>query len=131
MLNQPEEIVEQKTSDVGLLTLRKDGLITFEPLEGKTEQTLVSMKKDLAICQEWVNGKPTGFLSDNRNLKRFEADVRIFAQENVHKFANKFGFIVESGISSFLTNMFIYLNKPSIPLKAFTNKQDAIQWLHS
>jgi len=131
MLNEPEEIAEQKTSDVGLLTLRKDGLITFEPLEGKTEQTLASIKKELAIFQKWANGKPTGLLADNRNLKRFEADIRVFAQENIPQFANRSAVIVRPGISSFLINMFIYLNKPPISLKIFTNKEEAFKWLHN
>jgi len=131
MLNTPDEIADQQTSSVGIVSLRKDGIITFEPKEGKTTHTLEAMKVELDIFQEWAGDKKLGFISDNRELKKFENDVRVYAQQHLPLFCDKFALIISSGISSFLTNMFIYINRPDVPIKVFTNKEDAINWIKS
>lgn len=129
MLNKPDEIKEQKTSDVGILSLRNDGIITFEPKEGKTNHTLEAMKIELDIFQNWAGDRKLGFISDNRTLQQFDADIREYAQQHLHLFCDKFALIISSGISSFLTNLFMYINKQEVPVKAFTNKEDAIKWI--
>ena len=129
MLNSPNEILEEKTSDVSILNLRKDSIITLEPKLGVTEQTLDSMKKDLEVFKEWAKDGKLGFLVDSRRLEKFDSNVRIYAQNNSPLFSDKYAIIISSGISSFLANMFIYINRPAIPTKTFTNKNDAIYWL--
>jgi hypothetical protein len=131
MLNQLEEIADQKTSDVGIISLRKDGIITFEPKKGKTAHTIEAMCYEIEIFKIWAGDKKLPFLSDNRNLKNFENDIRVYAQNNLPIFCNRFALIVNSGISSFLTNMFIYINKSGVPTKAFKTKEEAIKWLNS
>lgn len=130
MLNSPEEILEQKFSDIGILSLRKDNILTFEPKPGKTEQTLDSMKTDLEILKNWANGRKYGFLVDSRRFKKFDSDVRVYAQKNSPQFSNKYAIIISSGTSSFLANMFIYINRPIIPTKTFTTKEKAVEWLN-
>jgi len=129
MINKSEEIAEQKHSDVGILTLRKDGIITFQPQKGKTEHNVAAMKVEFDIFVDWAKDDLKGFLCDNRNLKKFESDVKVYAQNNLHKFSDKLALIVQSGISSFLTNFFIHLNRPKIPVKTFTDPQKALEWL--
>ena len=129
MLNLPEEIAEQKLSDVGVLSYRKDNIITFELQKGENKQTLDSMKKDLEIFKEWTNGEKLGFVVDSRKFKKFEAEARLYAQQHTPYFSFKYAIIISSGISSFLANMFIYINRPAIPTKTFTSKEDAINWI--
>jgi hypothetical protein len=129
MLNQSYEIAEQTSSDVGIITFRKDGIITFEPKEGKITHTVEAMAYEFEIFKKWANGNKVPFLTDNRELKKFENDVRVYAQQNLPVFCSKFAFIVRSGLSSFLTNMYMYINKSGVPTKAFTTKKDAIDWL--
>lgn len=130
MLNLPEEIVEQKFSDVGVLSLRKDNVITFELQEGKTKQTLDSMKQDFEIFKKWADGNKLGFLVDSRNFKKFGSESRIYAQTHTPFFSFKYAIIISSGMSSFLANMFIYINRPKVPTKTFTSKEDALIWLN-
>jgi hypothetical protein len=131
MFNSSEEILEQKFSEIGILSLRKDNILTFEPKPGKTEQTLDSMKTDLDILKSWASGKKYGFLVDSRRFKKFDSDARVYAQKHSPQFANKFAIIIASGTSSFLANMFIYINRPIIPTKTFINKEKAIIWLNN
>tara|TARA_B100000809_G_scaffold630_2_gene701 strand:+ start:1943 stop:2338 length:396 start_codon:yes stop_codon:yes gene_type:complete len=129
LLNLPEEILKKATSDVGILVLRKDDIITFEPKPEKTEQTLDSMKEDFEVFKQWSKEKKYGFLVDSRRFSKFDYACRVYAQKNCSQFSNKYAIIISSGISSFIGNIFMYLNKPDLPTKLFSNKADALDWL--
>ena len=133
MINAPSEIAKQVSSNVAVITLRKDDMITFEPHKGVHEHNLATMKFELNQFIKWSEerNKKLLFLCDNRNLKKFDHDVKNYTQENLHKFSAALALIVESGISSFLTNIFIHLHRPNIPIKTFTHQKDAINWLKS
>lgn len=131
MLNTTEEIKEQKFSELGILTFRNDEILTFEPKPGVKEQTVESMKMDFEILKEWACDRKFGFLVDSRSFKKFDSDVRVYAQEKAPLFADMYAIIISSGMSSFLANMFIYMNKPVIPTKTFTTKEKALTWLNS
>lgn len=129
MFNEQNEILDQKTSSVGIISLRKDRIITFEPKKGTHTHTLEAMKYELNVFKEWAGDDKLGFISDNRTLKKFDSDVRVYAQQHLPLFCSRFALIISSGASSFLTNMFIYINRPEIPIKAFTTKEAALNWL--
>ena len=122
-------LIDQKTSDVGLVSLRNDGIITFEPLTGKTTHTLPAMKYELDVFIDWARDEKLGFLCDNRELKKFESDIRLYAQKKLPLFCRKFAIVINPGLFAFLSKLFIYLNRPEIPTKTFTNVDDAIKWL--
>ena len=129
MLNDPSEILEEKTSKIAILNLRKDGIMTLEPKLEETEQNIESMKIDFKILKDWAKDKKLGFLVDARRFKKFDADSRAYAQKNAPIFATKYAVIITSGMSSFLANIFLYINRPNIPTRLFTNKEDAVNWL--
>jgi hypothetical protein len=87
------------------------------------------MKKDLKIFKEWAKDEKLGFLVDSRRFEKFDADVRVYAQKHSPQFSGRYAIIIASGISSFIANIFIYINRPTIPTKTFLNKEDAINWL--
>lgn len=128
-VNNTIDILEQDSSEVGLLCLRKDNIITFEPLPNKETHTLAAMKYELGVFINWAGDNKLGFLTDNRELKKFESEVRLYAQEHLPLFCDKFALIVKPGISAFLTKMFIHINRPTIPTKTFTTPEEAIIWL--
>ena len=129
MINNADEILKSDSSEISLLNLRKGGIVTLEPKEGETVQTLQSMKLDFEIFKEWTKDEKYNFLVDSRRLKKFDSELRVYAQKHSPLFFNKYAIIISSGTSSFLANMFMHLTKPKIPTKLFTNKTDAINWL--
>ncbi len=128
-MNKLEDILEEAESDVANLTLRKDGIITFVPKKGMTEHNVDAMKLEFEIFINWAKDGKKRFLTDNRQLKKFESDVKVYAKQNLPLFCDKMAFVVNSGVSSFLTNFFIYLHKPEVPIKTFTTPEDALTWL--
>ncbi len=128
-INKIEDIVDQKQSEVGIVCLRKDDIITFEPLPNKETHTLSAMKYELSVFEEWAKDKKLKFISDNRELKKFEDDVRVYAQQHLPLFCDKFALLIKQGISAFLTKVFIHINRPAIPTKTFTTPEEAIKWL--
>jgi hypothetical protein len=129
MLNNPSDILEQESSNVCDLHLRKDGIVTLEPKEEMAVQTIESMEMDFDIFKNWTKEEKKGFLVDARKFKKFDSEARVYAQKNSPLFFNKYAIVIKSGTSSFLGNMFMHLTKPEIPTKLFSNKIDALEWL--
>jgi len=129
VINKPIDIKEQKENEIGILTLRVDNIITFEPNGVKNTTNLEILKKDVILFLDWTKDNKMGFLSDNRTLKSLESEERAFIQNNIERFCNKFAMVVETGMSYYIFNVFQLFNRPSIPMKAFKDCESALKWL--
>ena len=123
------EIIDQLTTEIGIISLTKDKLITFVPHPGITSVTLKPMAENMVKFLEWTKDEKLPFLTDNRQIKVIEPETRLFVQKNLPTFCSRHAIILENGLSYFMFNIFMYLNRPSIPVKAFKNKEEALIWL--
>ena len=130
MINTPLDIKEKETSEVALLILRHDGIITHELLKGKYKTNVQVLSQELNIFIEWSKNKKKGFLIDTRNFKEFGTEERLFIQKNIKEFSTKYAIILDKGISLYFFNLLNYLTRPPIPTKCFFKTKDAINWLN-
>ncbi|ABG58943.1 STAS/SEC14 domain-containing protein [Cytophaga hutchinsonii] len=69
-------------------------------------------------------------LADIRNIKSVTSQARaFFAKPESNTFISAGALIVNNIFLETIGNIFIYLNKPSIPSRLFRNEQDAVKWL--
>lgn len=130
MINDNKDILKFHINVEGKVALRKDNILTFERNPDSKSLNLVTMKNDVRLLKEWTKETgPLPYLSDNRNLKLATFEERQFAQENLPLFASKTAVLVKSGLSNFLYNLMLHLNKPTIPMKSFTSIDKAFIWL--
>jgi hypothetical protein len=122
-------IKETFSTKIGTISLRHDGIIVFSPHQGITNVDMESMVYNLDKFIEWSKDKPLPFLSDNRNIKQISPEVREFVQSKLPVFCSKHAIIVNTGLSQFLFNLFLHLNRPEIPIKSFSNINKAYAWL--
>lgn len=125
-----EKIVNQISTKNGIVTLRTDDILSFEPHQDVKTISTESMKEDLDAFIKLTENKKVPFLSDNRSLNDFNSDQKSYMQEKIPTFCSKFAILIDSGISAFFFNMFQLFYKPSVPMKAFKNKELAINWLN-
>ncbi len=129
MINSHNQIIEQTKSDVALLTLRNDSIITFEPHTGVVTNKVEVMEFELEVFLRWSKDEKKGFLVDTRNFNNFGSEERDFAEQHFNNFCIRIAVLKSAGISSVVVNFFLYLHRPEIPMKAFSNVEDAIKWL--
>jgi dTDP-D-glucose 4,6-dehydratase len=68
-------------------------------------------------------GKFTSSSQESRDLYKNSPYINAYRSADA--------FIVSSYATRFLINVFISINKPNIPSKAFTEEEPAIEWLKS
>lgn len=127
--SQNIKIIKSIVLDFGVIELRSDNIMTFEPAQGVTTVNIHQLKEMLKVLIDLCDGKPKPFLSNNKNVKSFGYEEREYVAKNIHLFATASAIIESSAIVRFITHTINTLFKPKIPLKLFKTKEDAIVWL--
>ncbi|MCB0409922.1 MAG: hypothetical protein KDD29_06855 [Flavobacteriales bacterium] len=125
------EVIKSVPFDYGLIELRSDNIITFEPVDGFSTFTIPQLKVMLEILLDISEGIPRPYFSDNRNLKSLGTEERVYINEHMHKFTSAFAMTENSAITRFITHTFMQLNRPPFPVKMFKTKDEAILWLRT
>jgi hypothetical protein len=75
-------------------------------------------------------GKSWPLLTDARRLKSIDKDSRDFwAKDEGLQYLTAGVVLINSPILKLLGNAFIFIDKPTKPLKLFTNQEAALKWL--
>lgn len=122
-------ISKSKKHSFGTLSLRSDGILTFEPTDGISTLSLDDLKTMLATFKEFSCNTPLPFFSNNRNMRSLGAEEKEFVGKNIHLFASKSAITENSPIVRFIMYMIIYFYTPPIPMKMFKTEEEAIKWL--
>jgi AmiR/NasT family two-component response regulator len=77
-----------------------------------------------------TNGVPSAILVDGRKVVEWTRDARKWQIENEDARQKKVvAMVIGSPVQKIILNFFMILNKPAVPIKIFTNKEDALDWL--
>ncbi|RYD78221.1 MAG: hypothetical protein EOP53_11575 [Sphingobacteriales bacterium] len=93
---------------------------------------------DLAAAKESVSarlnaaeGKDYVFLIDATRVNSITKEARDYlASDEGSQQIIASALVIDSKVGKLLGNFFLQINKPKIPLKLFTNKTDALDWLN-
>ncbi|MCB9359794.1 MAG: hypothetical protein H6587_10745 [Flavobacteriales bacterium] len=123
-------IIKSVPFEYGVIELRSDNILTYEPHEGLTTFTRPHLELMLEILLELSDGKPMPYFSNNYNLKSLDSEERLYIKKHIHRFASKFAMTENSPMTRFITHTFMQLSRPSIPVKMFKTKEEAFAWLN-
>ena len=116
------------TSKTGKITIFNSH-IEYQLLPTADTPSLKDLQKELDFMITHLKGKKLPLLGDNRNLKNIDPNLVNFMREKSGLFTNKAAILVNPGISKFLFHSMLLIKKTDYPIKAFTNKQKALNWL--
>lgn len=122
-------IVAKKITTHGTISKREDGILFFVPHPHVNFCRLEYLKEDLAAYLEIQQGEVSPLLSDVRNLEVIGSKEKSFIIETAHQFTNAMAVWTDQPLSTFITNAFIQLYRPPVPLKLFTKPDEALKWL--
>lgn len=82
---------------------------------------------------EFTKGKSYPILIDFTNLKSATKEARDYMNDPNGGLMGltKGAFLSNNVVTTVFINLYLKINKPTIPAKFFTNKQEAIKWLKS
>ncbi len=93
---------------------------------------LVAARESVSARLLAAEGKDYLFLIDARKVNSITKEARDFlASDEGSKHVIASALVIESKVGKLLGNFFLQISKPKVPLKLFTNKNDALDWLNS
>jgi hypothetical protein len=96
------------------------------------------LKVDIEIARELVNsrldyanGKPKYTLIDFTNVGSATKEARDFMNDTEGGLKGVLGgaFLANNAVATLFINLFLKINRPPVPARFFTNKEDALNWL--
>lgn len=123
---------EKFESATSISWMREDGILETKMKEN-AQDTIESAKENIQILGELAGeGNRPPLFVDFRNIKSQTADARAYyAGEEAAKCMCAVALMAEGPISRMVGNFFVGLNKPKVPLKLFSNREDAFAWLRT
>ncbi len=108
----------------------EDEIIAFE-YSPKLEIDINIAKELIRDRIDYCNGKPYFALIDFSNVKSTTKEARDYMNDPEGGLKGILGgaFLSNNAVATLFINLYLKINKPSVPAKFFTNKEDALDWL--
>jgi hypothetical protein len=104
--------------------------ILYSQFKKPTDGTIENIKAIIDLRNEISDDKKQYWCYDFNGIKSYDKDARDYAEKNGQEHLYACAAILNSHIAKFILNAFMILKKPTVPLRGFTKKNDAINWLN-
>ncbi len=105
-----------------------DGIIvaSFKVKIFDLDAAKIAVKERIDACK----GESYPLLVDARDVSSITKEARdYFASPEGTVLISASALVLDSVLNRFLGNFFLQINKPKVPLRLFTNIEDAVKWL--
>jgi hypothetical protein len=109
-----------------------DNAILFLEYKPNLIIDLDAAKEIVRTRLEYTQGKSTYILIDFTNVKSVSKGARDYMNDTKGGLTGILGgaFLSNNMVGNLFINLYLNINKPSVPAKFFTNKNDALYWLN-
>ncbi len=104
-----------------------DGILVS--LSKSPMRTVANITDNVALVKRITNNKTVPLLIYLSNSPVPDKETRKFSTEQLPTVYTAMAMISEPGLAKFIMNILFKLQPPPIPMKNFTNEQDAKAWL--
>lgn len=130
--NTKKYISIREVPDVLVAKLNSNGIIEVDLSNKRDEidkESLIVLK---SIINELGNGKKMPVYIIASDFLGITPEARNFAAlPESSEFTSANAVLIPSLANKMLLNFFLKINKPNVPIKGFTNEEDAFEWLLS
>jgi hypothetical protein len=123
-----KEIKEFKTTT---FWMEDDPDVLFFLYAPKLEIDITVAKEIINSRLDYTGGRPMFTLIDFSNVKSVTKEARDYMNDPEGGLKGILGgaFLSNNAVSTLFINLYLRINKPSVPAKFFTKKEDALAWL--
>jgi hypothetical protein len=120
MMEMENEIIRfQMVDDILYSEFKKSVVITAE-----NARDLIHLRHQIS------RSKKQYWCIDLKGVKSYTNEAHEYADKHGQEFLYACATVTHSHIAKFITNFFLVVKRPKVPLKVFTHKEDAMRWLH-
>lgn len=106
----------------------EDGIL-YSQFKKSTDGTLENIKEIIDLRKQISDGQKQYWYYDFNGIKSYDKEARDYAEKNGQEYLYGCAVVLNSHIAKFILNTFITLKKPAVPLRGFTDRNDAVNWL--
>ena len=121
-----DKVIEK---DIFKVWLGDDGIIYVEVIPNE-EITLASARISSELRVQLAFGKTRPLLVDMSKVKSITREAREFYSKD-ESFVSAMALIIKSPVSKVIGNLFLSIDQPIYPVRLFTSKNEAIDWLRN
>lgn len=103
--------------------------ILYSQFKKETEGTIESIKSIIDLRTEISSGEKQYWCYDFNGIKSYNKEARDYADQYGQDHLYACAVVLNSHVTKFILNSFMLLKKNTVPLKGFTKKKDAVNWL--
>jgi hypothetical protein len=124
-----DRVVRTLETRTSVYTLHEDGIIV-QRLRNNAKQSLVDARENIDAFIQLAEGQKRPCIVDGRVAGTAEPGVReYYATPNSTRLTLALALLVGSAAMRVVANLFLTLNKPSVPTRMFTSEAEALEWL--
>lgn len=123
-----ENVIEKKV-DISIAGMWKsDGIIYIKFID-KLDMTLEKAKSSVEARLSLCEGLDHPVLIDMRGIRSVTREAREYFANEGTRLIKAGALIVGSPLNRTLGNIFLWINKPKVQTRLFTNENEALKWL--
>lgn len=119
---------DRETFEGEIATYWFDGGILVS-LSKSPKRTVENIKANVELVKRITGNKPVPLLIYLSNSPVPDKDARKYSTEQLPVIYSAMAMVSKPGLAKFIMNLLFALQKPPIPMKSFTNDQEAKNWL--
>lgn len=104
-----------------------DGILVS--LSKSPKRTVANLSDNIALVKKISNNKKVPLLIFLSNSPMPDKEARKFATEQLPNVYTAMAMVSKAKLAQFIMNVLFKFNKPPIPMKNFSNYEEAKQWL--
>lgn len=124
--------LEEIVTSIGIVQIHTDERYVHHICFSKKNDDLEEIKNYIETCNIFISDyAPIASLVDIRSVKGSTQEIRDYLSSDptIKKSTIALAFWIDSGISKTLGNTFLKFDTPPYPIKLFTDRDKAIDWL--
>jgi hypothetical protein len=104
--------------------------ILYSQFKKPTDGTIENIQAIIDLRNSISDNKKQYWCYDFNGIKSYDKEARDYAEKKGQEHLYACAVILNSHIARFILNTFMILKQPKVPLKGFTEKNKAINWLN-
>ncbi|MEN9973547.1 MAG: hypothetical protein RIS20_1894 [Bacteroidota bacterium] len=95
------------------------------------KRTVELIDRNVAMVKEITGNKPVPLLIHLVNSPIPDKETQRFSKEKLPEIYSAMAMVSKPGLSAFIMKILFQFQRPPIPMKSFTDEQQALSWLKS
>jgi len=123
------EIVAEITTKNGVIRKHKCSIISLYHPDNIKKSEMDDFIQNYEALLKIQKGEISPFLIVTNNVSTVSSEGKVFMTKSLPTIANAMAMVPKSTLAKFAVNLYLYINRPNIPTKAFGSEEKAIEWL--